>query len=283
MRFTHPDKIIFPDIKISKRDVLNYYQDIFPIISQFIKDRPISIERYPRGIKELGFMQKHFRSVLPHWFHAFLLMNRKKDPTSYVSLDNKNTLQYLVQLNAVVFHMWLSKRERINNPEFIVFDLDPVSARFIDLKNGSRIIFDYFKSQNIDSFIFITGSRGVHIYIPLKSIYSFETTKKYASYVATLLTNTYPKLFTVETRKKNRHGKIFIDIARNAFGQTVVIPFSIRAYFNAPICFPVSWKVFFSRIHSAHDITILNYKKNILMAKKVLSDMTKTKNEIPKF
>jgi bifunctional non-homologous end joining protein LigD len=234
------DTILFPSEGITKGDLIKYYAHIAPVILPHIKNRPISMQRFPNGIEEESFYQKDAPDYFPSWIKRQPIA-KHDGIVNYVVVNNAQTLVYLANQACIVIHTWLSKIDKPYYPDRIIFDLDPSYPNFDLVRKAARILHDFLEQLGIEPFIMTTGSRGVHVVIPIVRSYTFETTRTFAQNIGSFLVTRYPELFTIEIRKEKRGRRIFIDTLRNAFGQTGVAPYSVRAKPRASIATPLFW------------------------------------------
>lgn len=266
---TNEEKILFPDDGITKFDLIEYYRKMAPFLVRLIKNRPISIQRFPDGIGHEGFYQKDKPDYFPLWLRAVSI--KKKDNTylAYMLCNHEATPVYLANQGCIAIHAWLCKIDQINYPDRMIFDLDPSgSAQFVDIKWVARMLRKELELYNLVSFVMTTGSRGVHVVVPLKRQYTFDQVRLCAQFVGQKLVDAYPSKCTMEMHIAKRGDKIFIDTLRNAFGQTGVAPYSVRPRPGAPVAMPVAWDEFFVRVKCADQFTI----KNIFHARSHMSD-----------
>jgi len=239
---SNEDKILFPKSKITKGEIIDYYQQIAPIMIPHIKKRPLSMKRYPNGIQEKGFFQKDAGDYFPDWITTEKIRKKEGSSTAYVLCNNAPTLVYLANQAVLVYHPWLSRVPKLKYPDRLIFDLDPSTKGFAQIRWAAKVLKKQLEDLGLTPFIMTTGSRGVHVVIPLKAKETFDEVKSFAYDVAQLLVNKYPKKFTIEMLKSKRGSKIFIDILRNEWAQTGVAPYSVRAKEKAPVATPIEWK-----------------------------------------
>ncbi len=207
----------------------------------FTKDRCISMQRFPEGINKEGFYQKDAADYFPAFIKRAPLEKHENGIVNYVVCNNAATLVYLANLACITPHIWLSRTDKINIPDRMIFDLDPARKKFSDVQRAALILHDYLDSLGLKAFAMTTGSRGIHVIVPLKRRYDFDHVREYARAIASNLVKKYPKDYTLEMRKGKRGTKIFIDILRNAFGQTGVAPYAVRPKPFAPVATPLTW------------------------------------------
>lgn len=238
---TNPDRVLFPKSKITKEELITYYQQIAPLMLPYLKNRPISMQRFPDGIAQEGFYQKDAAEYFPSF------IKRKKIPktdgfVNYVVCNNAATLVYLANLACITIHPWLSKIDKLDYPDRMVIDLDPSSKNFNLVRQAALDLKKLFSELGLRSFVMTTGSRGLHIWIPLKRLHDFEFVKQFAHDVARVFESRDPKNLTLEIRKNKRKKRIFIDWLRNMPGATSVSPYSVRPKEHGPIAMPIPWQ-----------------------------------------
>lgn len=257
---TNTDKILFPKSKITKQEVIDYYLWVSKWMLPLIKNRPISMHRFPSGIDKEGFFQKNISDYFPKWVGSHKIKTREKGKIEMVVCNDKPTLIYLANQACITPHIWLSTIDKIDYPDRMIFDLDPPGKDFKEVMEGAKIIHELLDHLGLSSYPMTTGSKGLHIVIPIKKEVDFTEVRMIAKDIASLLCEKMPKMFTTEQRKNKRKGRIFIDYLRNAYGQTGVAPFAIRAIEGAPIAMPLSWQELKGSLHS-QSYNIKNIKK----------------------
>lgn len=264
LKLTNQDKILFPKSKITKGDLIEYYKKIAPFILPYLKNRPLVMQRFPDGIEKEGFYHKNAPEYFPSWIKTINIPSADKKPVHYVLCNNKKTLLYLVNQATIVFHGWLSKVNKLHYPDKMIFDLDPAGkAHFKDVQNAAQIIKNFLEKLDLKSMPILTGSRGVHIVVPLKTVHTFEFVHNFAHQIATFLSNQFPKILTTEISKSKRKNRIFVDYLRNNLSATAVVPYSVRALQDAPIAIPISWPCLFSKNINAQKYTVQNIFKHV--------------------
>lgn len=243
IEITHADKVLFPKGKITKEELARYYAKVARLMIPLIKDRPISMKRYPKGIKQGGFFQKNAPETLPSFVKTASVSRKEKGAARMILCNNVATLIWLANQNCIAPHIWLSRIDKPDIPDRMIFDLDPPARKGISAVIEGALILRQFleKELKLKTFVNTTGSRGVHVVVPIKRGYGFKEVRAFAKAAAEELTSRHPKLFTHEVRKNKRGGKIYLDIMRNGYGQTVVAPFAVRPKEGAPIALPLSW------------------------------------------
>ncbi len=241
IEISNEDKILFPKAKLTKEDLAVYYQKIGKKMIYFTKDRPISMVRYPNGIEKEGFYQKNAEDYFPKWIKTKKIKKQSDGSVNYVVINNIATLVYLANLACIDPQIWLSRIDKLDYPDKMIFDLDPSIKSFKMVQKGALLIDKKLKEFALKSFPMITGSRGIHIVVPLKRKHNFDFVRSFAKDFAKLMEGLYPDLFTTSIRKKARKDLVFIDAFRNSFGQTAVAPYAVRPKRGAPVATPLSW------------------------------------------
>jgi len=249
IQITNDSKIIFPKERITKGEVVDYYARIAKHMVPYMKNRPIAMQRFPEGIGKEGFFQKDISNYFPSWIKYVRVKKKEGGVVRYVLCNDAATLVYLANQLCLTPHLWLSKADKLEYPDRIIFDLDPASKSatvakkdFDAIKKVAFLLKDLLEQLGLVPFVMTTGSRGVHVVVPLKRLYDFDEVREFAREIAQYLVNQHPKALTLEMRKDKRRGRIFIDFLRNAFGATGVAPYAIRAKPGAPVATPITWK-----------------------------------------
>jgi bifunctional non-homologous end joining protein LigD len=261
---THADKVLFGKSGLTKKDLVEYYQDIAPIMMPYINRRPISMQRFPQGILHEGFFQKDAGEYFPQWITTFPLAKENGQIVDYVVIDKPETLLYLANQNCITIHPWLSKIDAINKPDRLIFDLDPSDARSFDkVQAVAKYVKKLLDALGLASFYMLTGSRGAHLVIPLRRVHTYAQVYDFAYDFAHYLADQFPELITVELRKSKRGKRIFLDWLRNGLGATAVAPYSVRPAEKAPIAIPVTWQELQKKDTYSAKYTIKNYRKKL--------------------
>lgn len=237
---SNTDKILFPKAKVSKGDLIDYYRRIAPTMLPRIAGRPLSLERYPDGVEAGGFMQKNASDYFPDWIRRARLA-KEDGNVDHVVAEDAATLVYLANQACVTLHVGLARTDRVDHPDFMVLDLDPSDDDFGKVKRAARDGRALLEEVGLTSFVQTTGSRGLHVWVPLDRAEPFDEVRDLASGLADALVARAPDERTTAQRKSNRGDRVFIDIARNAYGQTVVAPYSVRARPEASVATPLHW------------------------------------------
>lgn len=238
---SHPDKIMYPEDGITKRQIADYYVKVAPLMLPIIKDRPIVMQRFPDGINGEAFYQKEASKYFPEWISTVTVDLIKGGKQHLVMIDSAATLAYLANQGALTLHIWLCTRRHIHKPDRMVFDMDPSEDDFGKIKRAAHMMKDVLETHGYEPELMTTGSRGLHVIAPISPKRDFETVHKETQALAEEARLKEPGLLTTEARIAKRGDKVYIDVARNSYGQTQVAPYSLRARPGAPAATPIGW------------------------------------------
>jgi bifunctional non-homologous end joining protein LigD len=240
VKLTHPEKLLFPEDGLTKRDLIEYYQRIAPWILPHLRDRPVTLERYPDGIDKPGFFQKAASSYYPGWIKT-VTVEKMGGTVQHVVCDDVATLVYLATQACVTPHVWLSRADKLHYPDQLVFDLDPSEDSFEPVRAVAQALKGVLDQLDLPAYLKTTGSRGLHVAVPLKRRERFDSVRAFAREVAEVVVSEEPGQRTLEQRKNKRHGRLFVDTNRNAYGQMVAPAYAVRARHGAPVSVPLDW------------------------------------------
>lgn len=235
------DKILFPDDGITKGALIDYYLRIADTMVPHLKDRPLTLRRFPNGIGQEGFYQQEMPDYFPDWIER-VEVEKKDGKIVHALCNDAATLVYLANQNTITPHVWLSRIDKLNEPDQIVFDLDPPRGNFNQVRKAARYVREILEDRGMTAFVMTTGSSGLHVRAPIRRGHAFDLVRSYARGLAAELAERYPDELTTEQRKNKRRGRIYLDIMRNAYGQTAVPPYAVRARAGASIATPVDWE-----------------------------------------
>ena len=246
IKITNPDKLLFPKDHITKLKLVEYYEKIAPKLLPYCKSRPLTQLRYPDGILGKSFYQKNIFDYYPTWIKTKTIKRLEETGSNtYVVCQNSATLVYLANQACITPHMWLSKIDRLDYPDQIIFDLDPSGStikKFSTVCEVALILKKLLENIGLTPFVMTTGSKGLHVRVPIKREYSYDAVRAFAQEIADAAIELDPKRMTREMRKDKRGNRVFIDILRNSFGATAVIPYAVRAHPKAPVATPLEWE-----------------------------------------
>ncbi len=238
---THPDKVLFPDDGITKRELAAYYDAIAPFMLPHLRQRPITMERFPAGIGTKGFLQKDVVKGFPRWLKR-VEAPKKGGTVHYALAGDRRSLAWLANQNTIAMHVWASRAPRLDRPDLCVFDLDPSREDPDVLRTVVLGLRDLLVELGHPSWVKTSGSKGFHVVVRLEPRATFDDSSRLASRVADAFVQRFPKLLTLEFSKADRRGRILVDIGRNRAGATFVAAYSVRAKPGAPVSAPCTWE-----------------------------------------
>ncbi|MGY0490806.1 non-homologous end-joining DNA ligase [Streptomyces sp. WG-D5] len=250
-----PDKPLFPGI--TKRDLAAYYRSVAPHMLPHLRNRPLMLERHPDGLEGPRFMQKNTPDHYPEWIHR-VEVPKEGGTVTHTVCDDTDTLLFLVDQAAITLHRWLSRADDIDHPDRLVFDLDPTVDDFETVREAARLLHALLDELGLRSAPMTTGSRGVHVVVPLDRSQDFDETRDFARQVADTLAEEHPDRLTTAPRKKDRGDRLFLDVLRNGYAQTAVVPYTVRARPDAPVATPLTWRQLGSPQVDARHWTVAN-------------------------
>jgi bifunctional non-homologous end joining protein LigD len=240
---THPDKIWWPEEGITKLDVARFYADIAPRLVPWMASRPLTAERCPDGMRGECFFQKNFAAGLPADVPTEPIAAETAGRTvRYVIGGSRKTLLALVNLGCIAVHVMNCRTGSLERPDWLAFDLDPGSGRFADAARAGRLLHRILDDLELRSYPKTSGGRGLHVLVPLRQGPTQDAVRAFATDVGHMMAERAPALVTVAMSKAQRRGRVFADALRNAFGQTIVAPYSVRRRPRAPVSTPLDWE-----------------------------------------
>lgn len=254
---SNEDKVFFSDPEITKGDLIDYYGRIASQMLPLVKERPLMMHRFPDGIDGKDFYHKEVPDYFPDWIDT-VSVKKEEGTITHVVCNKQATLVYLADQACITPHIWLSRQDRIHNPDRLIFDLDPPGDDFSPVRKAAFGLRELLEELGLASFPMTTGSRGLHLVVPLDRREDFDAVRRFARRVAETLAGRHPDELTVESRKNKRGNRLFLDTARNAYAQTAVAPYSIRARPEAPVATPLDWQELKDSELSARSYTMAN-------------------------
>lgn len=241
VKVTHPDRVIFPEPGITKGDVVAHYERVGAAMLEFVDGRPLTLQRFPKGITEKGFMQKNAASHFPETIQRYRVEKRDGGVTEYPVIHRAEDLAYLANQGTITFHMWTSTAADPDHPDYLVMDLDPEADDVDGVRFATGAVRAVLAEFGLDGFAVATGSKGFHVWVPLEPSRTVDEVAAASRAIAGLVSDRHPDRMTTEFLKKNRTGRVFVDWLRNTGIATVVVPFSLRPRPTAPVAVPVRW------------------------------------------
>ena len=241
VEITHPDKVLSPHDGITKADLADYYERVSEWMLPHVKNRPVSMQRFPGGVTSKGFFHKDIPDYFPGWIRRVEVPKANGTLTHVVTCDVA-TLVYLVGQNTITPHVWLSRADRVWQPDRMVIDLDPPSGGdFGAVRRAARQAGELLTELGFTPFAQVTGSKGIHVWTPLRRRARHDEVRAFAGDIARVLAARHPGELTNEWRKEKRDGRILVDTARNTYAQTAVPPYAVRPRPGAPVATPIEW------------------------------------------
>jgi bifunctional non-homologous end joining protein LigD len=247
VKLSHPDKVLFPDDGITKADLAEYYLTVAPLMLPLVSGRPVTMQRFPNGIGRGGFLQKQIGDYFPEWIERVTAPNRRtrnattREQVTYVVCRHADDLAYLANQACVTPHVWLSRAPAIYQPDQMVFDLDPASDDPRVLRLAAASLHRLLDELGLPAFLKSSGSRGLHVVVPLVPSAETDEVKIFSIAVTEVLAARHPEELSTEARIAERHGRLYLDIGRNGYAQTVAAPYAVRARPGAPVSVPLDW------------------------------------------
>jgi bifunctional non-homologous end joining protein LigD len=243
LKFTNLNKVFYAREGYTKRDLIQYYDGVAPLLLPYLQDRPLSLRRYPDGIEGESFFQKDARKDFPSWFRIEAIAAEEgKPPTRFVVADNRPSLLFLANLGCIDQNPWMSRVGSLENPDFLLIDLDPQECGYERIVEAAQLIRRKLDLLGLEGYPKTTGGYGMHIYVPLAPVYSYEQTRSFAEVLARWLASERSDLFTTPRPVARREkGKVYFDYLQNGFGKTISAPYVLRAHPGAPVATPLAW------------------------------------------
>lgn len=251
------DKIYWPDDGYTKGDLIRYYDEVSKAILPYLKNRPLILKRYPDGINGKSFHQ-HDVDETPDYVRTERTAVEGHE-VNYIIGDNLPTLLYMANLGAIECHPWNSRVVNLDRPDWVVFDLDPGEVEFAVICELAMRVKAIIASLDLECCAKTSGSRGLHVYVPIKPVHSYEEVADFAARVAARVTEANPEIATTERSLQKRQRKqIYVDAMQNARGKSVVAPYSVRPRPGATVSAPLEWREVKAKKITPQDFTIKN-------------------------
>ncbi len=259
LHLTNQNKIYFPNDKISKGEIVQYYNEVAEIMLPYLKNRPQSLNRFPSGINGSSFYQKEIDlDKSPKWLKTEKIFSESNDAdVNYLICNDKETLLYMANLGCIEINPWNSVIQHLDNPDWLVIDIDPDQQDFTEVVKTALTVKEVMDELETDCICKTSGASGLHVYIPLGAQYDYDSTKILAEYIAKEVQSRLPDLTTLERSIKKRKNKIYLDYLQNRKGQTLAAPYSVRPKPGAPVSTPLEWSEVTEKLHPSQ-FTIKN-------------------------
>lgn len=263
LKLTNLTKVYWPDEKITKGDLIDYYSNVSKYILPYLKDRPESLNRFPNGIEGPSFYQKDVKDSAPPWVKTEKVFSESNHEfINYIVCQNEATLVYLANLGCIEINPWFSTIRHLDNPDYLAIDLDPDGNSFDEVMEVAKAVKEILDKAGAPGFCKTSGATGMHIYVPLKAKYDYNISKEFAHVIAQMTNSMLPSITSVLRMPAKRKGKIYVDFLQNRRGQTLAAPYSARPMPNATVSTPLKWTELKKGL-TPQDFTIKNIFKRL--------------------
>jgi bifunctional non-homologous end joining protein LigD len=283
VKLTNLNKLYWPVEKISKGQLIDYYKGVSEYILPHLKDKPLSLNRHPNGIAEPSFFQKDLdREKIPSWIKTAPLYSDSTEKTiDYLVCNDEATLLWMVNLGCIEINPWLSSYKKPEVPLFAVLDLDPHDVDFNEVIAVAKTVKMLLDQMNITAFIKTSGSKGLHVFIPVSPIYDYDITKEFIHYIGQLVFDRHPNTTSLERSPTKRKERIYLDYLQNSIGQTIAAPYAVRPKPGATVSAPLAWDELKAGL-TLKDFTILNMEQRLKQRGDLWKDIHQVKNNLKK-
>jgi bifunctional non-homologous end joining protein LigD len=238
---SHPDKLMFAQAGITKLELCEHYARVAAAMVPLVRDRPVTMHSFPAGADSEGYFIKSAPKHFPDWIPRATVRKRGGTVTHALANDAA-ALVYMANQNCVTPHIWLSRVDKPEQPDRVIFDLDPPGeGGFADVRAAARDLGELLRDRGLATYAMVTGSKGVHVVVPIRRGAEFPEVFRWAKGVGEELVAQSPKKLTLEFLKDNRDGRIYVDVRRNAYAQHAVAPYAVRPRPTAPVAMPIHW------------------------------------------
>ncbi len=280
---TNLDKIYWPKEEISKYQLIDYYLQMSEFILPFLLDRPQNLHRHPNGITGESFYQKDTAGNFPDWIKTVSINSESANKDiEYMLCQNEATLLYMANLGCIEINPWNSRTKNLDNPDYTVIDLDPADKNtFEEIIEVAQTAHEILEFAGINSYCKTSGSKGLHIYIPLKAKYNYDEARDFTKLICHFVNDQLPKITTLERSLKKRKGRIYLDYLQNRRGQTLAAPYCVRPKPNATVSAPLEWREVKSGL-KLEDFNIFTMPERVVKKPELFKDVLKKGNNIEK-
>ena len=241
LQFNHLSKIYWPEDGYTKRDMFNYYYQVAEYILPYLKDRPLSLNRFPGGIHGKSFYQKDVKGKAPEWAKTFPYTTSDGEDKEFLVGGDEATLLYMASLGCIEMNPWFSTIHHPDNPDYCVIDLDPDKNTFDQVIEAAQEVKKILDALEISGYVKTSGSTGIHIYIPLAAKYSYDQSQMFGKLIVSIVHEQLSEFTSMERQIKNRNGKMYLDFLQNRPGATIACPYSLRPKPGATVSMPLHW------------------------------------------
>ncbi len=246
---TNPGKVFWPDDGYTKSDLVAYYGEVAPLLLPYLRDRPLVLTRFPDGIHGKAFFQKDAPDFVPDWVATRRIYSRDADrDIDYFIVNDVESLRYVANLGTIPLHVWGSRLDTLERPDWLVLDLDPKGAPFAHVVRVARTLKSILAELDVTAGVKTSGATGLHVLVPMGRRYLYEQCRTFARLLALAAEQTLPDIATVARPLHAREGKVYIDFGQNGYGRTIAAPFSVRPLPGAPVSCPLRWSEVTARL-----------------------------------
>jgi bifunctional non-homologous end joining protein LigD len=255
---SRPEKVLFPEDGITKGELIEYYAGVAPRILPHLRNRPLMLERYPDGIQKVRIFQKEVSSYFPSWIRR-VSVKKVGGTVTHLVCNDAATLVYIANQACVTPHILLSRIDKLDMPDQMVFDLDPQSEDFEPVRSTALAFKQLLDDLELPAYLKTTGSRGLHVVVPLQRREGFDAVRDFARELARIVVRQAPGERTLESLKAKRGNRVYIDTNRNAYAQLVAPAFAVRARRGAPVSVPLDWSELRKKTLRSDGVTIRTF------------------------
>jgi len=265
LSLTNLDKIYWPKEKITKGELINYYQAIAPYILPYLKNRPLSLKRNPNGVRDEGFYQKDADNIAPAWMKTIDVHSESSNKiVHYLVANDIDSLLFVANLGCIEMNPWNSTAPKLDKPDYLIMDIDPSEKNNFDqVVDVALVIKEILDKAGMEGYCKTSGASGMHVYLPCKKKYDYDEVRDFAKLIATMVTEQLPGSTTMErSLKKRKKNQVYVDFLQNSQGQTLASAYSARPKPGASVSAPLDWKEVKHGL-SPLDFTIKNMLKRV--------------------
>jgi bifunctional non-homologous end joining protein LigD len=276
---THPEKVLFPDDGITKGDLAAYYEAVAPLMVPHMSGRPVTMERYPSGIGHKGFFHKDVSKGFPEWLER-VEVPKKDGVVHHPIVRDVRSLLWITNQNCITPHVWTSRTPNLHYPDICVFDLDPSRPDLDRLNEAAFALRDLLAELDLTSWVKTSGSKGLHIVVPLDGKTPMGDAARFANAVGAALVQRHPDRLTQEFSKADRGTRIYVDTGRNGYSATFAAAYAVRAKPGAPVSAPCTWEELEQGDASPQAFTVRNMAERVDRVGDVWADMRKSRYSV---
>ncbi|NOT28004.1 MAG: ATP-dependent DNA ligase [Acidobacteria bacterium] len=271
---SHPEKVLFPEDGITKGELAAYYEAMAPIALPHVRGRPVTMERYPAGIDKKGFWQKDVSKGMPDWLKR-VEVPKKDGVVHYPVITDARSVMWMANQNAVTQHVWTSRLPHLDHPDLCLFDLDPIKDDPAEVRGAAVDLRNLLEDLGLPSWIKTSGSKGFHIVVPLDGKAGMGVVAEFANTVGAALVSRAPERLTLEFKKIDRRGRIYVDTGRNGFSATFAAVYTVRAKAGAPVSAPCTWEEVERGEVAPQTFTLRNMRERVAAIGDLWADMSR--------